>query len=640
MGAYQHLFSPFRLGSVTLKNRVVMSPMGTLFCEPDGSVSDQMVAYYQKRAAGGVGMILLEYTSVDFPRGRGSVNQLSLSDDSVIPGFKKLAECIRPYGAKVLAQLHHAGERSVSLPGELNVGPMDHPGKCRALTKEDLSALAARYAEAAKRAKTAGLDGVEIHAGHGYLVNQFLSPLTNQRADEYGGSTENRARFLIEILRAVRAACPRPFLLSVRLAVRDWAEGGITVEEGVKLAGLIDQEDIDLINCTSGLKSGYFGAVETQDRPDGNRLDLARAVRPQVKHAVAIVGKLRTGAMCDAVIADGTADLVLLGRPLICDPEWPNKMRTGREEEIRTCINCMEGCYAALGQKGGVRCALNPTVGYEDRYDENELPLARTPKAVAVVGGGVTGLQAAVTAAERGHKVVLLEQSGQLGGQLNLACLPPHKQDLNTIVPYYERRLRSLGAEVVLNADALKEIEARKIDKVILATGSTPFVPPIPGIERAVGAWDVLSGKAAVAPGQKAVIIGGGNVGCETALFLLERGAKAAIIEMLPTLSNGQEATHRTRDLGILKASGSPLYTQAKVQEVTGEGVVFTDAGGVTRTEVCDVVITCTGQRPAGGELFDALCARGYDVVKAGDALGMGNIRSNVRSGFLIGYGV
>ncbi len=638
--AYPHLFSQARIGRQMLKNRIVMSPMDTNFTTPDGAVTDQMIAYYTKRAAGGVGMIITEYISIDAPRGRGSVCQLKLTDDTVLPGYRALTENVHAFGAKILAQLHHAGDRSVPVPGELPAGPNETEGKTHGLTETEIAGLVDKFAAAAKRAIAAGFDGVEIHAGHGYLLGQFLSPLTNKRTDGYGVTLEGRARFLLETVKAVRKAVGPAAIVSVRLAIKDWAEGGITKDMGVEYAKMADATGcVDLINCTTGLKSGWYGASETQERPDGNRIDLAEAVKPNVKAAVAIVGKLRKGEMCENLIETGTADLVVVGRQLICDPEWPNKLRTGREEAVRSCLNCLEGCYAALGRKAGIRCALNPYVGNESVYDEGNLPAAHKAKKVAVVGGGVAGMQAALTAAERGHQVVLIEKTGRLGGQVNLACVPPDKEILTTIAPWFERRLKEEGVKVLLNADAMTEIEAFAPDKVILATGSLPFVPPIPGKEHAVESWSVLSGETPMPQGKKVVVIGGGNVGCETALHLIEKGKnRIAIIEMLPVLSGGQESSHRNRDMAMLKAAQANLQTNAKVKEITDHSVIYENAEGQTIEEAAGMVVVSTGQRPAGLELYDALCEKGFDVVKAGDAMGMGNIRSNVLSGFLNGY--
>lgn len=641
MKHYPSLFSPVRIGTHVLKNRIIMSAMATNSCNIDGSVTPAIVAHYAKRARGGVGMIIIEFTSVDYPAGRGSLTQLQLADPRVIAGFHAIADSVQPYGTKLLAQLHHAGARSVAVPGVQIMGPVeDTSGKIpvHGMTKEDIAALTDKFAKAAQHAQQAGLDGVELHAGHGYLFSQFLSPLTNTRTDEYGGSVAGRSRFLVETIQAVRKACGPQFIISVRLAVRDWNPAGQSLEDGIEFAKIIDGK-VDLINITTGARFGHLGASETQDKPDGFRLDLARAVKPHVKTPVSIVGKLRTGEMCDGVIKDGVADLVVVGRQILCDPEWPNKLSNGRDNEVRKCLNCMDGCYSSLSANSGVRCAINPYCGFDSVYDEGNLPRVDTPKKVVVVGGGVTGMQAALTAAERGNTVTLLEKASELGGQLHLACVPPSKEILSTTAEYFAMRMKQEGVDIRLGIDAdANTIAALKPDTVILATGSLPSVPPIPGIERAVKSWDILDGTYTAPQGKRVVIIGGGNVGCDTALYLLEKQNMITIIEMLDKVSAGQEGTHRTRDMEIMKKGGVNIQTLATVQNVSEAGVAYTDKEGKACLAETDLVVVSTGQKPVGEDLARALEEKGIAVKRAGDALQIGKIRTNVRSGFLAGY--
>lgn len=640
MKPYPSLFSPVRIGSHVLKNRIIMSAMHTNNCNSDGSVSPADIAHYAKRARGGAGMITIAFVSVDYPVGCGSPTQPQLADPSVIPGFRAIADSVQPYGAKLIAQLHHAGMRAFPKPGIKIMGPVeDLSGKIpvHGMTKDDIAALTSKFAKAAKHAQIAGLDGVELHAGHGYLLSQFLSPLTNTRTDEYGGDAEGRARFLLETVQAVRKACGPQFILSVRLAVRDWDPKGQSLEDGIAFAKLLDGK-VDLINITTGARFGALSNSETQDKPDGFRLNLARAVKPHVKTPVSIVGKLRTGEMCESVIKDGVADLVVVGRQLLCDPEWPNKLNTGRDREIRKCLNCME-CYSSVSNLSSVRCAINPYCGFDSVYDEGNLPRVDKPRKVVVVGGGVTGMQAALTAAERGNTVTLLEKSAKLGGQLHLACVPPDKEILSAIPGYFGMRLKQEGVEVRLGVDAdADSVAALKPDTVILATGSLPSVPPIPGIERAVKSWDILDGTYAAPQGKRVVIIGGGAVGCDTALYFLTKQNMITIIEMLGQVASGQEGTHRTRDLEIMEKGGVNIQTLAAVQSVSDAGVAYTDKDGVSCLAEADLVVVSTGQRPAGADLALALEEKGIAVKRAGDAVAIGKIRTNVRSGFLAGY--
>ncbi|MCI8327781.1 MAG: FAD-dependent oxidoreductase [Lachnospiraceae bacterium] len=637
---YANLFSKFRLGGVMLKNRIVMPAMDTSLCDGDGNPTQALCDYYERRARGGVGMIITEFTSIDAPAGLGGQIQLRINNPQAIPMFQQITDTVHAYGTKILLQLHHAGNRSLVKPGVEMVGPVDIPEKdVHGLTAEGIRELIDKFVAGAKNAQAAKFDGVEIHAGHGYLLGQFLSPKTNTRTDEYGGSTENRSRFLIEIIRAIREACGPKFIISVRLAVKDWdPNGGLLLDEGVKIAEMIDNEPVDLINITTGIKYKWNGASETSEKPDGNRLDLARAVKPHVKTPVAIVGKIRTGEMCEQTVKDGIADLVCVGRQNICDPDFANKLLLGRENEIRTCLNCLEGCYASIGAKRGIRCALNPTAGFESKYDDQNLPQVRVAKTVVVVGGGITGMQAAITAASRGHKVTLMEKSSRLGGQMHLAAVPPSKEMVAKAIGYFKQEVENKGVKVLLNTEAtVKAIQDMQADKVILATGSKPFVPPIPGIERAEECWDVLA-SAAKPKGKKITIIGGGNVGCETALTLLQTDNQITILEMLPTLSNGQEASHRMRDLEELEKGGVNAQTGAAVKKIEKNGVHYQDKEGNMQFVEDDILITATGQRPAGGTLEEELIEAGIEVQPAGDAIAMGNLRVNALSGFMAGY--
>jgi 2,4-dienoyl-CoA reductase-like NADH-dependent reductase (Old Yellow Enzyme family)/NADPH-dependent 2,4-dienoyl-CoA reductase/sulfur reductase-like enzyme len=638
---YPELFSPLRLGNKILKNRIVMPGMATMYADADGSVSAQMVSYYGKRARGGAGMIILEYTSIDYPHGLGGANQLQLADPRVIPGFRKILDSVEPHGAVVLAQIHHSGARSVTRPGERAVGPVDTESGVHGLTVDEIAELTGKFARAAVHAKRGGMHGVEIHAGHGYLLNQFLSPATNTRTDSYGGSTENRCRFAREVIRAVRAACGPDFIVSIRLAVLDWQPGGITKEEGIEIAKLIDTEDVTLINLTTGLKFGHTNNSETQDRPDGFRVHLARDIKPLVKHPVAIVGKLRTGEMCNEIIADGIADLVVVGRQFIADPEWPNKLMSGREDDIRVCLNCLDGCYSALSIDSGIRCAINPYVGFESEFDEGSLATVNAPRHVVVVGGGVTGMQAAVTAAERGNRVTLLHADDHLGGALDIAAVAPAKEILLTMPKYYGKRMADLGVDVRLGTEATAEsVMALEPGRVVVAAGAKPVVPPIPGIEDGVDAWDVLSGTAAVPAGSRVAIIGGGSVGVDTALFLLERGVTdITMLEMTAVYSRGQEATHRLRDLTELEEADVAMLASVRVTGVTGDGVEYLTADQKSLTVPADIVVTATGQRGQAAALAQELMDREVEVRVVGDAVRPGNIRMNVSAGFFAGYG-
>jgi len=648
MGKYSQLFQPLKVGGALLKNRIVMPPMDTNYAAIDGTLSRKSMSYYLERAKGGVGLIIVEATAVDWPNGKISERQLKMNDYSVTPEWHDLTDAVHSFGTKIICQLHHGGLMAVPdfCNGVENVsssatgteGSPFYPA--REMTTQEVKDMVQKFIKAAVIAKRAGLDGVEIHAAHAYLLNQFISPLINRRTDEYGGSFEGRARMLLEIIEGVRKECPAPFLLSVRLAVMDHIPGGLTTEDGVKLAKLCEAAGADMINTTIGFYTTVSQSTESQWDLQGQRLPLAAAVKKAVTTAkVAAVGKLRDPALCEAAVANGDTDLVCIGRQLICDPFWPEKLENGLESQLRPCLNCDDGC---MGQfyfnHGNVHCTLNPYVGYEDLHQESNVTAAGTPRSIVVVGGGVAGMQTAIIARKRGHQVTLLEKSGALGGQLIIAGVPPHKEDLVQGNAWFAQEVYRLGIKVLLNTAATADLLAGLApDAVVVATGSRPGVPPIPGIEKAHDSWSVLDGSVPMPEGKKVVVIGGGTVGSETAHMLLEKGNEITILERLDELCVGHEIMHKSLLTEALNQDAH-VELQAQVVEVRDNAVVYKDASGSEKCAESDVVIYSTGQRPNGAELYEELQARNIRVYKVGDSKQIGNIRSATRSAMDLAY--
>ncbi len=637
---YPSIFSPLRVGNITLKNRIVMSPMGSLTSAPDGSVNERMYHYYVQRARGGAGLIILGATSPDYHLTVSANVQTQLTDLNVLASYARLTDGIHNYGAKVFVQFQHAGDRSMNPNYRIVSADERETSACGEhvypLTKDEIAHIVEGFASSSRNAKEVGFDGVEIHAGHGYLIGQFLSPLSNHRSDEYGGSTENRARFMCEVIRAIRQRCGRDFVISVRLAIKDNKEGGIVPEEGAVFARMAQDAGADLINCTTGITVPLNTSVETQDKPEGGRVPLAEIVKKNVTIPVAIVGKLRDPNMCEDILSSGKADLVVIGRQLICDPFWPKKIREGREDEIRKCLSCSEGCYNFVR---GISCACNPYAGSEWIYQENDLPLSRSPKKVLVVGAGVAGMQAAVTAAERGHEVTVIEKSRHSGGQLLAASTPPHKDVLLSFDRYLRRRLELLGVKVHFGMRAdLQTIQDFKPDKVLLATGSLSVNPPIPGIDRSYFARDVLGGEIPTPHNKKVVIIGGGTIGCEAALYLAQFSNEITIVEMTGELSRGQQPTHKRRDLYLIDKLGIRTYLKCGVSEVTDEAVICRMEDGEALRLPADLVLTACGQRPVGTDLYEELWDAGIPAEMVGSSAGTVNIRTSVAMGFTAGY--
>lgn len=648
MSKYPTLFSPVKVGGLHIKNRIEMSPMGTISANADGTINNTFIEYYAERARGGAGLIVVEVTAVDYYNaGRGSPRQVRLTESGQICEWMNLANAVHAHGAKIFPQLHHPGNQTSAAatsgvqPVSASDGSSPSYGKYRGLTNGEVKALEQKFVVSAKLAQLAGLDGVQLHAGHGYIINQFMSPLTNRRTDEYGGSAENRVRFLCNIVRGIKAACGSVFPISVRFALNDAAPGGITTEEGIEMAKLADAAGVDIFDLTAGIAGPSIEQLmETQHEPQGNRIYMAKALRPHVKAAVSVVGKIKSPAMMEQILSEDTADMVTIGRQFICDPYWALKTETGREDEVRTCISCSEGCFGNLiANHSMMDCALNPYILRETSFKENDPVPAAKPKKVIVVGGGIAGMQAAITAAKRGHSVTLLEASDKLGGQINLAIVPPDKEDLLTIIPWFTAEMKRQGVEVKTGVEATADsIAAIMPDAVIVATGSEPLTPPIKGIEKAVENWDVLTGKAVIPDNKNIVFIGGGTVACETALYLADKSASIQILEMLDVLARGQELCHKVVMTKMFVKKGIKSTLNATVKEIREDCVVYTDAGGKEISVPCDVAIVSTGQKPVGGDLERRLRACGINCRTAGDAKGVGNIRSAVRSGFDVAY--
>lgn len=640
---YKKLFSPVRVGNVVLKNRIVSGPMNTAYTNHDGTINQRQIAYYMERVRGGVGMLTVEAAPVEWPYGKGGRRQLKMNDPCVTPEWSDLIPSVHAYGCKIICQLNHLGFRAnryVNMNMENVTASAVHKYSqqypARALTIAEIDALIHKYELCAGIACEAEFDGIEIHAAHEYLFNQFLSPLTNYRTDEYGGSLENRARFLIRTIEAVRKVIGTKKILSVRLPVTDWREDGLTLEEGAKIAKMCEDAGADMISCSTGFSVSPDQCFETEFSPEGQRIHFGTAVKKEVKTAkVGVAGKIRTPEMAERILENGDADLIIMARTMLADPNWPVKAQMGRENEIRKCMSCLE-CFKMFRPLGAnMRCAINPFVGFEWMASENNVPAASHRKNILIIGGGIAGMQAAIIAKKRGHQVELVEKHGYLGGQMLLAGTPPHKEGVITAMQWFADEVNRLEIPVSLNTEAdLEYVEMKKPDAVILAIGSVSVRPPVKGMEIAVDAWDVLRNAKDLPEKKNIVVIGGGTVGCETADLLVKSKNKLTVIEMMPELCNGQEASHRGHLLAELEKAGSRLLVNSAVQEVTKESVIYKDSEGKIHEAASDMTIVATGQRPANPEFAGELMAKGIMAYTIGDATATGNFRLATRSAF------
>lgn len=638
------LLEPIRLGRLLLPNRMVVSPMEVDLGAHDGTVTDRTVAYYAERARGGAGLVVVEATCVDAPEGLISPNELRADFDAAIPGLRRLARAIQAHGARAVLQLQHAGRKASALiTGCQPVAPSvveTHAGEVpRELSRQEIAALAERYGQAAARVQTAGFDGVEIHAAHGYLLSQFLSPFYNRRQDEYGGSVESRIRFLLEVVAEVRRRLGPDFPVLCRVSAADMEvageirplAGGGTLEETVQVARLLEEAGVAALDISATVVG--LPRMHPMAWPQGFLLPAAEAVRRAVSIPVSVTSRV-TPELAAEALAAGRIDLVRLGRALIADPWLPRKLATGRREDATPCIFCSVCLDPRLRQPEAV-CAVNPLFG---REGEVAVTPAAVPRQVVVIGGGPAGLEAARVAASRGHAVRLFEQEGRLGGQMLLASKPPEAmKTLAEWVRFQERQLEKLGVEIRLGERFTPErLDAGRPDAVVLATGSRAARPDLPGADlpHVLTATDVFRG-AAVA-GEEVVVVGAELVGCEAAVLLAAAGRRVTLLGRSREIAARAVLDVRAFLLWELERLGVAAHSRADVEEIGSGGVVFRDAEGRRHTVRADSVVLAAGGRP-NDEILPALAARCRSVFPIGDCSRPRGIREAIREGFELG---
>lgn len=649
MNKYHCLFKESNLRGKHVKNRIVMSPMETNLMNPDGSISDAGLVYYLERAKGGAGIIIPGGVVVDFPVGNPTLVAESIQDRLHVPGMAALARGVHSYGALLIPQLMHAGAQAQddtarglnpvcpSADAPIEHLPIKHyhsndKEKLHTLTIEEIKEIEQKFIQAALNCKDAECDGIEIHSAHGYLINQFLSKDANFRDDEYGCQTlENRMRFGIEIIEGMRQAVGNDFIIGVRIPGKENTSRALTEDECIRIAQAYEKAGADFLDISYGTSADSSRQCEAHIRPQGAKVEYAAKIKENVSIPVMCVGNLREPEFCENVLSQGKADYVSLGRQMVCDPEWANKAKDGREKEIRRCISCMEGCINEITYGRPLRCALNPKAGVEHLAAYESKPASS--KSIVVIGAGPGGMQAAVTAAERGHKVVLFEKMEKLGGQLNIAHVPPMKYRLKWIIEWYENELKRLGVDVRLGVSAsIKEIRQINPDAVIAATGALPSSPPVKGIEHAVNSWAVLDGTADIMEGSTIAILGGGDVGCETGVYLAkEKKCHVQVFEMTSMFANGSGTIAEL----ILQMQENNVYVNlnAKVVEISADYIEYTQNEESKRFD-CDYVVAALGQKPYGLDLIKEIKSAGYETIVVGDVSGSAKIGGAVLGGY------
>lgn len=606
------LFEPVALGPLTLPNRLVMAPMGTCL-DNGGFITEDTVAYYRRRAEGGVGAITVEGCLVSADT---TGPEPRICGPEYLPGLRRVVDAIKPYGAVAGVQLMHPGRQVVEgrsvAPSAVplnSASPTPH-----ALTTAEIDRIVADYGTAARYAQTAGFDFVEVHGAHGYLPSNFLSPQHNLRDDDYGGPLEHRARFSVEVARAILAACDLPLVW--RLNGTDAEPGGFDLESAVVVAGLLEQAGVAAISVTSGTWLSLAQTLAPMSVPRGHMRAMAAAVKRAVSVPVMAVGRLDDPDLAASLITDGDADLILLGRGLIADPDWPRLVREGRAAELRPCIAC-NACVDLVGRGQRARCAVNPEVGRELTW---EIKPTATRRRVMVAGSGPGGLEAARLARLRGHDVSIWERDGELGGKLEVAGLAPSKHEVERFRAHQAQRLAALGVEVHTSSPVSASVVAeQRPDVLVVATGAVPLVPPIPGIELAQDAQRLLRGEVEVGPGTRLVVVGGSATGCETAELMHELGAEVAIVEMRGSIGRGIEAITRRQLVKQLRRDGVEVLTNATVTEIAAGTVRWQDTEGADHEMPADVVALAIGWR-ATGEEFTAGLPADLEIRVLGDA--------------------
>ena len=610
---YEKLFQPGKIGNLELRNRVVMTAMGALMGDWNGCTTPEQIRFYEDRAKGGCGLIIPEFTSVDADSGHCNPIQLGIYDSRQIKSFQLICEAVHRHGAKIFIQLHHGGReappacnggRQAMAPSvELNSVVGRATILPREMTIEDIDNLVEKYVQAAVNSELAGADGVEVHAAHGYLVQQFLSPYTNKRTDEYGGSFENRVRYALEVVAAIKEAAPQlmvEYKLPVIMENPDGTprgKGGLQPDEACEFAKLLESAGIDMIQVAQANHTGNMGDTipPMGAMPYNWTLPVAERVKALVSVPVATVGRVVSVEAGEKILEDGSADIVAYGRSLMCDPDIALKAATG--EPIRECLNCNKGCVDAIQNRKYISCVLNAENG-------DEATIAIKPgegdKKIAVVGGGIAGLEAARVAAKRGYDVTVYEASDHLGGQIVLAAAPPRKDEIMRSVEYYEKILPGLGVKVELNHAVTAE-DLNAADAAIVAVGAHDVVIPVPGAdsEKVVSSWDVLAGKVELTG--RVTVIGGGLVGTETAEYLLQRGCEVAIVEMLDKIAAGESETILPLIMSDFAEHNVEQHVKTRLTAITDEGVeaIRTAEDGAEEPVkiACDYVVMAVGSK-------------------------------------------
>lgn len=682
--SYDMLFSPMKIGNVEIKNRIVMAPMCMGFGQYNGCATETMMDYYEERAKGGVGLIFTEITRINDITGASSFGQLGMSHDYQIPALREMADRIHKHNCKIMVELHHPGRQNLGLMigtvpicniGSKLMGNLytkiltqavipqgkklqdKHivprtvaPSKCerskmsdsvnRELSVNEIKRIICQFIEGAVRVKKAGCDGVELHAAHGYLIQQFLSPNTNKRTDQYGGSLENRMRFLLEIIDGIRLNCGKDFPIVVRLTVDEMYSEigqngkGYNLEEGIKMAKILSDKDIDAIDVSSAAYDTFNYWLEPTTFTPGWRKYLASEVKKVVDIPVIAANLIRSPKQAEMQLEEGIQDFISLGRPLIADPHWPNKVKSGNENLIKRCVCCLY-CFESM-MKGAYKythgnCSVNPFVGRENV----SLKQNGNGRKVLIIGAGCAGLTAAELLSKRGFDVTVLEKESKQGGQLNLASKPPHKEKINWVCEDLLSNAINSGAKVLFNTKADKNIIASYSPEIVItATGGNAIHPKSFNGDNVVTVTQVLNGSIDIS-NKKVAVIGSGMTGLETSELLVSKGNKVTVVEMADKIAPGAWFQQLDDALPVLEKAGTEFLTSHKLLSVSSSGIELENLKDKKAVAIkVDLVVLSLGVRSDNSLYNDIKNSDSYKVYNIGDSKKIGRIANATESAY------
>ena len=632
MNQYPNLFEPIQIGKTIVKNRIFMPPVSTNLCASH-YITDELVEHYASRARGGVGLIITEVCTVE-PVYTYLPGDISICDDSYIEGWKKLSDACHQYGTKILPQLFHPAFMAYPLPGTpqliapSHVGPYYARSAPRPVTIEELKVIIQQFGDAAKRAQIAGCDGVEVHAAHAHgLLGGFLTPLYNKRTDEYGGDINGRLKLTLEVIAKIREMCGDDFIIDVRISGDEYSDGGLNVNDMIYVCKQLEKAGVDFIHCSGGNTIKRGSSMPAPGTKQGSHCTVSEEIKKYVHIPVSTVGRINEAWIANELIANGKADICMIGRANICDSEFANKSYEGRLDEIRPCIGCGR-CLTGVMFGKPVGCTVNPSV------ESNVIKPSLEKKKVCIIGGGPAGMEAAYVATKRGHEVVLCEKSNELGGLLKLACVPIAKQDLCKVIKFMITRLKKENVEIRLNYEVTSEmLENEFKDYIVLGTtGAKPKVfEHLTKFKNCMTADDILAGKKV--PGKNIVIIGGGSVGCETADYLaplindlFPANRKVTILEMTNTLMPQEGGAAKSVLTQRLMQKGVKIEFNAKVERVDENSIYYTQKGKEICIDDADTLVFALGYTPTPIE--------NERIIQIGDCDKVGNLKDAIGSAY------